>query len=88
LCKFYVTAYQVFGHHSFTIISQEFHNQRALFITYQKNIKAIAYNAKSVNWYYGFRTYLRERLVRLQVVLDIFVLNNQPKFLGKKIRIE
>lgn len=39
---------EVFGEDSITIVSQEFHNQRALFIANKNNINAIAYNANDV----------------------------------------
>jgi SanA protein len=78
---------EVFGEDSITIISQEFHNQRALFIANKNNIKAIAFNAQEVNKNYSFKTRIREYFARVKCVLDIYVLYTSPKFLGKKIKI-
>ncbi|MBK8368326.1 MAG: YdcF family protein [Bacteroidetes bacterium] len=78
---------EVFGEDSITIISQEFHNQRALFIANKNNIQAIGFNAKDVNQNYSFKTRLREYFARVKCVLDIYVLYTSPKFLGKKIKI-
>lgn len=78
---------EVFGEDSITIISQEFHNQRALFIADKNNIQAIAFNAQEVNKNYSFKTRLREYFARVKCVLDIYVLYTSPKFLGKKIKI-
>ncbi len=78
---------EVFGEDSITIISQEFHNQRALFIANKNNIQAIAFNAQEVNKNYSFRTRVREYFARVKCVLDIYVLYTSPKFLGKKIKI-
>jgi len=78
---------EIFGQNSITIISQKFHNERAVFIARKNNINAVAFNAKSVSRRYGFKTMLREKLARVKTVLDIYILNTKPKFLGEKIKI-
>ena len=78
---------EVFGEDSITIISQEFHNQRALFIANKNNVNAIAFNSKEVNRNYSFKTRIREYFARVKCVLDIYVLYTSPKFLGIKIKI-
>ncbi len=78
---------EVFGEDSITIVSQEFHNQRALFIANKNNINAIAFNAQEVNKNYSFKTRLREYFARVKCVLDIYILHTSPKFLGEKIKI-
>lgn len=78
---------EVFGEDSITIISQEFHNQRAVFIANKSHISAIAFNAQEVNKNYSFRTRIREYFARVKCVLDIYVLGTSPKFLGDKIKI-
>lgn len=82
-----IRASKVFGQNSFTVISQEFHNKRAVYIGYLNNIKVIGYNAKDVNKKYGFKVYLREYLARTKVFVDV-LFNIQPKFLGPKINIK
>jgi len=37
---------EIFGQDSVTIISQQFHNERALYIAYKSGIKAVGFNAK------------------------------------------
>jgi SanA protein len=78
---------EVFGEDSITIISQEFHNQRAVFIANKSRIYAIAFNAQEVNKNYSFRTRIREYFARVKCVLDIYILGTSPKFLGDKIKI-
>ena len=78
---------EVFGEDSITIISQQFHNQRALFIANKKNFHAIGFNAQAVNKNYSLKTRLREYLAKVKCVLDIYILNTAPKFLGEKIKI-
>lgn len=80
-------AKEIFGQTSFTIISQKFHNQRAIYTANALGIKAIAFNAKDVNAYGGFKTQVREKFARVKVILDL-MFNKKPKFLGEKIIIE
>lgn len=83
-----VRSKEVFGQQNITIVSQAFHNQRALFIANHRDINAVAFNAKDVNLQYGFKVQLREYLAKCKAVLDIIILNKQPKFLGKKIELD
>ena len=81
-----IRAKEVFGQDSITIISQEFHNQRAIYIAQHYDIDAIAFNAKDVGNRYGLKTRLREYLARSKASLDM-LFNVRPKFLGEKIPI-
>jgi len=78
---------EIFGQNSITIISQQFHNERAIYIAKRKNIDAVGFNAKDVNVHYGFKTRLRERFARVKMVLDL-IFGKKPKFLGDKIEIK
>lgn len=79
---------EVFGQSSYTIISQEFQNERAVFLASKNGIDAIAYNARSVSFNYSKVTYLREYLARAKAVIDVYFLKKQPKFLGEKEPIQ
>lgn len=76
----------VFGQTHITIISQPFHNQRALFIAGRKGMDAIAFNAKDVNRYAGLKTQLREKLARVKMILDL-LFGMRAKFYGPKVTI-
>jgi len=78
---------KVFGQCRFTVISQEFHNRRAIYIAKRINLNVIGYNAKDVTAYKGFKTKLREKFARVKVFLDLAV-NKNPKFLGDPITIK
>ncbi|MCK5876847.1 MAG: YdcF family protein [Candidatus Marithrix sp.] len=69
------------------IVSQAFHNKRAIFISDFYNIKAIGFNAKDVPFRNDMKTPIREYLARLKAVLDLYFLKTQPKFLGEKVKI-
>lgn len=79
---------EIFGQTNFTIISQPFHNERALFIAQKNGLDAVAFNAMDINKYGGFRTQVREVFARTKAVLDIFVFNTKPKFGGDKISLK
>lgn len=78
---------EIFGQTSITVISQPFHNERAIFIAGYKNIQAIGYNARDVNAHYGFKTRLREKFARVKMILDL-VFGKSPKYLGEKVEIK
>jgi len=81
-----VRAKEIFGQNSFIIISQRFHNERAVFLAKQNGIDAFGYNAKDVNKNAGFKTNVREKFARVKVFWD-FMFGVEPKFGGKKIII-
>lgn len=76
----------IFGQEGFTVISQRFHNQRAIYIAKRLGMEAIGYNAKNVDSYSGFKTNTREKFARVKVFIDLLI-NKKPKFLGEKIEI-
>jgi SanA protein len=76
----------IFGQDSVTIISQQFHNERALYIASREGIIAIGFNAKEAGNVQGLETPWRERLARVKTFLDFWV-DKKPKFLGSKIII-
>lgn len=82
-----VRAKEIFGQNSFLIISQKFHNERAVFLAQHYGIKAYGFNAKDVNKYAGFKTMLREKFARAKVFVD-FLLGVEPKFGGEKVVIK
>jgi SanA protein len=78
---------KIFGQTKFTIISQLFHNERALFIANKSGLNCVAFNAKDVPSKYSVKTSIREYFARAKCVLDIYLLHTSPKFLGEKIKI-
>ena len=82
-----IRAKKVFGQSKFTIISQAFHNERAVFIANFKEIDAVAYNAKPIPFKYGLYVKTREKLARVKMLIDL-ILNIQPKFLGDPVQIQ
>lgn len=81
-----VRAKAVFGQSRFTIISQRFHNERAVFLARSKGIEAIAFNAPDPPAWGSVRTWLRERLARVKVFMDL-LFGTQPRFFGDPVPI-
>lgn len=82
-----IRANKVFLENDFIIVSQKFHNERALYIAKSNSIEAIAFNAKDVPISISPRVWLRERFARVKTIIDA-LLNKKPKFLGDTIEIK
>lgn len=83
-----IRCWKIFGQTKFIVISQPFHNERAIFIGRHYDLDVTAYNAQKVSATYGFKTQLREYLARVKAVLDVYILNKEPKFLGEPVEIK
>lgn len=82
-----VRAEAIFGQEEITIISQQFHNERAIYIAEKRGIDAIGFNAKDVYGTNGFKVKIREYFARTKAFLDI-IFDVEPKFYGEKIEIK
>ena len=81
-----VRSKEIFAQDTITIISQQFHNQRAIYIATHKGMDAIGYNAKDVHTLISMRIVIREKLARVKTLLDVLLCVN-PKYLGETIDI-
>lgn len=82
-----IRAHKVFGLSRFTVISQQFHNERAIYIARRMGLDVVGYNARDVGSYYGFKTKLREYFARVKVFIDL-ALKKEPRFLGEPVVIQ
>jgi SanA protein len=82
-----VRAGEIFGQREFTVISQRFHNERAIFIGSRRGLDVIGFDAPDVGFVRGLRTAVRERFARLIAVLDVTVLDRQPRQMGEPVTI-
>lgn len=82
-----VRAKKIFGQSKITIISQKFHNERAVYLAEKHGVEAIGFNAKDVSKNYGFKTQVREYFARTKAIIDV-VFGVDPKFLGETIEIK
>ena len=82
-----IRAKKVFGQNRLTVISQSWHNQRALYIAHRVGIDAVDYNAKDVVFRKtAMKNHIREWFARAKMVFDL-VFQHDPHFLGDPIEI-
>lgn len=81
-----VRSFMVFGQHEFTVISQPFHNHRAIFLGRQRGLEVIAFNAGDQYGSPSVKVVLREIGARVLLAYDLLI-GTQPHFLGEQIRI-
>lgn len=83
-----VRAREIFGQSKLTIITDEFHAYRAVFLSKKHGIDAVAYCSEDIPFEVSARARMREYGARIKAVLDLYILHAQPKFLGEKIEIK
>ena len=81
-----VRSNKIFQQKRITVVSQHFHNYRALFIADYYGIDAIAYSAIYPSQA-NCKILFREIFARSKAVLDLYFLQTRPKYLGDKIQI-
>ena len=81
-----VRAKEVFGQSSYIVVSQRFHNERAVYLAGSHGIDAIGFNAPDVRSLAGFRMHLRELLARVKVFVDLAT-HRGPHFLGERVEM-
>jgi len=77
---------EIFGQKEITIISQQFQNERAIYIAESKGINAIGFNAKDMEGTHGLKMKFREYFARTKAFMDI-AFHVQPRFYGEKVPI-
>lgn len=84
-----VRAQKIFGQSRLIIVSQRFHNERAIYLARSHGIDAYGFNAADavLSAPLRLKNQAREALARVQAVLDIHLLRTQPKFLGPPVVI-
>ena len=79
-------ALKVFGLKKVTVISQKFHNERAIYLGESFGMEIIGFNARNVVKYSGFKTRVRERFARCKVFIDLWF-GTDAKLLGPSVKI-
>lgn len=80
-------AKEIFRSRELVIITQRLYMPRALFIASELEIPAIGYTANTGRTETEITAYLREVLARSLAFIDIYILERQPEFLGRKTDI-
>jgi SanA protein len=80
-------AREVFGLNKLTIITDDFHTSRAVFLARHFGVDAVAYCPEPVPIQWSAEARVREIAARVRAVADVFILNKQPKYLGPPVQI-
>ena len=72
----------VFGLTNFTIVTEEFHCPRSVWIARRHGLDVVAFAAPDLSAGWSARVKIREALARVWCAIDLYVLNRQPKFSG------
>ena len=83
----FARARAVFGVTKLTIITDDFHVDRALLLARHYGIDAIAFPSKPVPFEWSKKTRLREVGARGKALLDLYVLRTRPHFLGPPVAL-
>jgi len=83
-----IRAREIFSQNSVTVISQRFHNERAVYIGRKWGIDISGYNAPDSDDSGEITVRLREIFARFKAFIDVNFTMEQPKFLGEKVKID
>jgi SanA protein len=61
----------VFGKTTFLVVSQKFHNERAIYLAKHHGLNVMGYNAGGVEGFSGLKTQFREKFARVKVFVDL-----------------
>ncbi|MBQ7693935.1 MAG: YdcF family protein [Lentisphaeria bacterium] len=75
-----VRARNVFGVRTFTVISQQFHCARAVYLARANGLDAVGFAAEEVPARFRFKNAFREPLARAKAFLDLHLLGTRPHF--------
>ncbi len=81
-----VRAREIFGQSRFIVVSQRFHNERAVYLARAHGLEAFGFDAQPVGGGAGLRTRAREWIARVAAVLDVAI-GATPKHLGPPVEI-
>ena len=82
-----IRARKVFLQERITIISQDFQNERALFIAENNGLSAVGFNALSPDFGFFSKINIREILARIKCTLNVYIFKTQPTYLGEPLSI-
>lgn len=77
----------VFGLSRCTIVTDDFHLARAIFLAQAQGVEAVGCQSVPVSWARSKKTRIREFASRTMACLDVYVLHTKPHFCGPSIEL-
>lgn len=75
---------EIFGQERIIIITQRFHSYRAVFIGDFYGMETVAIAARNLPLSRSLKMQLREALARSKAIIDLYILKESPRIMGKK----
>jgi SanA protein len=83
-----VRAKDVFGLTRFTIITDDFHEPRSVFLARSHGLDVVGFPSEPVPWRWSKKARIRELASRVRACLDVYVFHTNPKFFGPRVEIK
>lgn len=77
----------VFGLQKFTIVTDDFHQARAIFLARAQGLEVGGFQSEPVPLKWSVRTRTRELVSRVAACVDVYVLRTKPRFYGPPVEI-
>lgn len=82
-----IRAQAVFGQQRLTIVTDDFHQPRAVFLARSLGLEVVGCPSEHVPLRWSVRTRARELVSRTVACLDVYVLHTKPRFYGPPVEI-
>ena len=82
-----VRAREIFGLHDLIIVTDDWHQPRAIFLAAAAGLDPLGVSSAELPWSMSGKTRIREWLSRVKAVADVCVLRTKPKFLGDPVQL-
>jgi len=78
----------VFGLHRFTIISDDFHQARCVFLARSLGLDVVGFPSERVPYWRSKKVRTRELASRTVACLDVYLFHTQPRYYGPPVKID
>ncbi len=78
----------VFGLHRFTIITDDFHMARSVFLARSYDLDVVGFPSERVRYWRSKKVRTRELASRTVACLEVYVLHTKPHFYGPPVKID
>ena len=81
-------AKSVFGLHRFTIVTDDFHIARSIFLARSYGLDVVGFPSEHVKYWWSKKVRTRELASRTVAFLEVYLLHTRPRYYGAPVKIE
>jgi SanA protein len=81
-------AQAVFGLHGFTIVTDDFHMARSVFLARSYGLDVVGFPADPIRYWRSKKVRTRELASRTVACLEVYLLHTKPRFYGPPVKID